>query len=110
MTRKKDLARLASLSGLILDQKLAVLQSLAAEREASLQRLRDLAQNNPGKYETPQDAQVALRYNRWADARRADINITLARQTAEWLDARAEAKHAFGRAEVLRQLQGKEAK
>lgn len=107
MTRKKELAQLGALSGLILDQKLAVLQSLAAERDASLNRLRDLAQDAPVTYETPQEAQVALRYNRWADARRSEINIILARQTAEWLEARTDAKRAFGRAEVLSKLQEK---
>jgi hypothetical protein len=47
-------------------------------------------------------AQVALRYQLWADIRRAELNTVLARQTADWLAAREDARHAFGRAEALR--------
>jgi hypothetical protein len=43
-------------------------------------------------------------YERWAEARRAEINLTLARQTAEWIEARDAARQAFGRADALRRL------
>jgi hypothetical protein len=49
-------------------------------------------------------ALAALRYAGWADARRAEINLRLARQTALWLQAQADARLAFGRADVLRRL------
>lgn len=107
MTKAKDIARLRELSGLILDQKLAVLQSRAAERSASLQRLHDLAPSGGAEPVTLQEMQIALRYDHWADARRSEINRVLARQTAEWLEARADANRAFGRADVLRKLHAK---
>ena len=92
---------------MILDQKLAILQDRAAKRGASLKRLRDLALNTFDALEPVVQAQVQLRYECWADTRRSEINLVLARQTAEWMDARAAAKSAFGRAEVLRNLQEK---
>jgi hypothetical protein len=46
-----------------------------------------------------------VRYQHWADLRRAEINLVLARQTVDWMEARGAAQSAFGRAEVLRQLQ-----
>lgn len=45
--------------------------------------------------------QVALRYQQWADLRRSELNTVLARQTAEWLAAREEARLAFGKTEAL---------
>jgi hypothetical protein len=48
--------------------------------------------------------QAGLLYERWAEARRAEINLTLARQTAEWIEARDAARQAFGRADALRRL------
>ena len=43
-------------------------------------------------------------YGRWADARRAEINQVLARQTGQWIEARDAAKIAFGKADALRRL------
>jgi hypothetical protein len=49
-------------------------------------------------------AQIGLEYERWADARRAELNLVIARQTAAWLEARGEAQAAFGRVQALRAL------
>ena len=108
MTKAKDLARLGQISRLILDVKLASLHLAAQKRQHSLDLLAEL--NRP----MPQDAlslvaghQAELRYQRWAEMRRADINPILARQTAEMLVARDEAGQAFGRNQAVCALQGK---
>jgi hypothetical protein len=45
-----------------------------------------------------------MRYALWADQRRSEINLVLARQTVEWVEARQEAARAFGRNQVLQKL------
>ncbi len=90
---------------MVLDVRLARLTEAASARDASLAQLAILAQ--PVQGSEPFDiaqAQVQLTYDRWAEARRAEINLVLARQTAEWMQARADASLAFGRSDVLRRL------
>jgi hypothetical protein len=110
MTSSHNLDRLQKVSNMLLDQKLAKLQSCAAARNTSLQRLQDLTATTASDLEPLALARSNLRYEMWADARRADLNLVLARQTAEWLEARSRAERAFGRAEVLRQFQKKQIK
>ncbi len=100
---RKNIAILQSLSQMVLDSRLATLRNAADARAASLDRLADLS-HSPVATELPELAaiEVAMRYHRWADQKRAEINLTLARQTATWLDARAEARTAFGKTEALK--------
>ena len=98
----RQINRLRTLSDLLLDARLSDLQAAAAARAASLERLADL--DRPAMATDLPDlaaAEVGLRYQRWADQRRADINLTLARQTATWMDARQEAALAFGKSQAL---------
>ncbi|WP_323005712.1 hypothetical protein [Pseudorhodobacter sp.] len=104
MKNKKALDRLSALSDLILDNKLAKLQACALQRNASLQRLQDLAAKDGDQLGPIALATAALRYEAWADARRSEINLALARQTAAWMEARKSAEIALGRAEVLSRL------
>ena len=100
--KSRQLARLGTLTDLMLDARLADLRGAAAARDASLARLADLAR--PAAATDLPDmaaAEVEMRYQRWADQRRAEINLTLARQTAAWLDARQAATLAFGKSQVL---------
>jgi hypothetical protein len=106
MSKTKDMARLAELSQMIFDAKLAELSRAAAARSQSLSRLADLA-TPPPPAENVTEARAALLYQKWADARRAEINRALARQTAQWLEAKADAATAFGRADVLARLSGR---
>lgn len=103
MTNTKDLARLAQISQLILDGKLAALHTAAAKRQHSLDLLASL---NKDAFETDLSPiaahQAELRYRRWADARRAEINLLLAQQTAEMHEARDAAGQAFGKDQALR--------
>jgi hypothetical protein len=105
MSRAKDIAALQDLAQLLLESRLSSLREAADRREQSRMQIAalDLAAEPP---DLPPIAagQVALRYQLWADTRRSDLNTLLARQTAEWMEARAEARHAFGRTEALRGL------
>lgn len=47
---------------------------------------------------------VALTYDRWAEARRSELNLVIARQTAGWMDAQSAAQGAFGRVQALQGL------
>lgn len=105
MSDKEKLLRLAQVSSLMLDTKMLALERAARARQNSLDRMAEL--NRPA---TPTDlplvaaAEVALRYALWADQRRSEINLLLARQTVEWVEARQEAARAFGRNQVVQKL------
>lgn len=108
MTRSNNLARLAQVSQLLLDVKLHALRTAASKRQQSLDLLESLNQSMAdtdlalvAKY------QAAQRYQQFADARRAQLNIVLARQTAEMHVARDAAGQAFGKNQALRSLQKK---
>jgi hypothetical protein len=105
MSAPERLARLAGLAALIRDLRLADLERAGQARAESRARLAGLALEPIEADLGPiAAAQAELRYQSWAEARRAEINLTLARQTAEWLEARDAARQAFGRAEALRTL------
>ncbi|MBI1217211.1 MAG: hypothetical protein GC186_01580 [Rhodobacteraceae bacterium] len=107
MADARALSGLSRLADLILDARLAELRQAAAARDASLAALAALRcapTTTPAGLPPLVLARAALAYEGWADARRAEINPRLARQTAAWLEAQAAARIAFGRAEVLRQL------
>jgi hypothetical protein len=100
----KNLRRLKALSDLILNQHLADLRACAAARNQSLQRLRDLVVEPDDQLGPCASAAAAFQYERWAELRRSELNILLARQTVAWIEARKAAEIAFGRLEVLRKL------
>jgi hypothetical protein len=104
MTQKKNLHRLTDIASILLDQRLAKLQACAAERNMSLRQLQGLAPKASEGDDPIAQAMTLMRYETWADTRRREINLSLARQTAAWLEARAEAKGAFGRADVLKRI------
>ncbi|MCW1919181.1 hypothetical protein NX862_10455 [Rhodobacter sp. KR11] len=107
MSEKEKLGRLTEISQLLFDQKMFVLERAARARQSSLDRLSEL--------DRPMDAadlpliqaqEIALRHALWADHKRREINTMLARQTAEWIEAREDASRAFGRNQVLNRLKG----
>lgn len=101
----KALAPLRQVSGLILDRDLALLRVAAGAMAETRAHLADLAVTPaPGDLPPMLAAALELRFQFWADARRADLNLTLARQTHDWIVARDAARVAFGRADVLRRL------
>lgn len=99
----RQLQRLEGIARMILDARLAELRRASEAREASLRALAAFDRPMPEAAEISPVAlaQAAVAYQAWADARRAEINPRLARQTAEWLDRRDAAAKAFGRAEAL---------
>ena len=105
MSRKDQLARLRQLAGLILDLRLSQLHGAAQARAQSQARLAGLEVSEVCDLPPIAAAQAALRYQGWADARRAEINIQLARQTADWLEAQATARRAFGQSQALESVQ-----
>jgi hypothetical protein len=108
MTRAGDIAGLGNLSGLVLDHRLSILREAAVRRDQSIAQIAALNLQTETTDLPPVEAgQVAFRYQLWADARRAELNSLLSRQTADWLAAREEAKLAFGRAEALKGLVGR---
>jgi hypothetical protein len=107
MTRGEPaLARLTGLTALILEARLAALRRAAearAESEALLAAL-NLPEAADAGLQGAAQPLAALAYQRWADARRAEINRRIARQTAEWLEAADSARSAFGRNLALERL------
>lgn len=102
VNRSQRLSRLATITRLVLDHRLAELRQAEAARTASVAQLSALSAPFP-----PADLPIVaahradLLWQQWADARRRDLNPLLARQTARWLEARAAAQTAIARDNVL---------
>lgn len=94
------------LARMAFEVELASLRAAAGRKEASLAALATLSQPaQPAPGLSPVAAGLAaLHYQRWADQRRAELNTRLAKQTAEWMEARDKAARSFGRAEALSRL------
>ena len=105
MKDREKLAQLTLLSQLVLDTRLIALRQAALARQQSLDHLADLDRPQPITDLSPIVAgEVAMRYQLWADQRRSDLNLTLARQTVTWTEARQDAARAFGRDQALNRL------
>ncbi len=106
MTKSKDLSRLADVAQLMLDDRLGRLRASASALERSRQQLAaiNLAARPAEELSPVVGERVAIIYDRWADARRSELNLVIARQTADCLEARAEAQDAFGRVQALQGL------
>lgn len=104
----EKLAQLRLVSQLMLDVRLLKLEQTSQARQESLEHLAQLNRPAPPTDLNPVLAgEVAMRYQLWADQRRSAINLLLARQTAEWSEARKDAAEAFGRNSVIGKLQDK---
>lgn len=105
MNEREKLAQLHQVSQLMLDVRLFALDIAARARQSSLDHLAELNRPSPQTDLDPVvGGEVAMRYQRWADQRRSAINLDLARQTAEWAEAREGAAMAFGRNAVIGKL------
>lgn len=109
MNHRSQILQLERIGQLLLDTRLAALRSAAAAREESEGRLAGLVAADCNCDDMSEiSAQLAmLGYQRWADARRSEINLTLARQTAAWMEAKDAARDAFNKNEALRALGAK---
>jgi hypothetical protein len=102
MTTARDLARLAGLAQLTLDHRLASLREAAQSLDQSRMQLRSInAGAAPADLPMVAAERVGLTYQRWADVRRSELNLVIARQTADWIEARSAAGTAFGRLQAL---------
>ena len=105
MNRPKELSRLAELAQLMLDHRLGQLRTTADQLDQSRKQLGAINQAaQPADLDPVTAVKVGLGYERWADVRRAELNLIIARQTATWLEARGAAQTAFGRVQALNWL------
>lgn len=109
MSQKQQLAKLEQLANLQLDGRLAALQAAARAKQESEAQLAGLIAPPPPAAQISEiaGALAALNYQRWADARRAELNMLLARQTVTWMEARGHARTAFGKKQALGGLAAK---
>ncbi len=105
MNGRDRLARLRQISALQRDLALAEVSRAARARERSLAQLAALDSESPAT-DLPAiaDQQIRIAYRLWADKRRAELNLILARQTVEWMAKRDAAALTLGRTEVLERL------
>lgn len=102
MSRPSDLARLQTLAALVRDHRLSLLHEAATRCSQSRMQIAALDRDSKDPdLSVVAAGLVGLRYQAWADVRRGELNTVLARQTADWLAARDEARLAFGRAGAL---------
>lgn len=106
MTKAQNLARLRALTDMVLDSHLGDLRAKASQRQATIEKLEGLRAPTPMLDDAAgiSDALAALNFQIWAEARRAELSQTLARQTAVWLDSRDQARVAFGKARGFEKL------
>jgi hypothetical protein len=103
MGRDQDSARLDALAQLTLDHRLGKMQAATAALDRSKAQLAALATaGGPEDLPLVAGAMAEWHYQRWADLRKSELNLVIARQTADWLTTRDEAKRAFGRLQALR--------
>lgn len=108
MTMPDDarLHKLAEIAELALDAKLARLRAAAtakADTAAQIANLGSAAAVLDGG-DAISCALSQLSHQRWIDARHLQLNLTLARQTAAWMEATDAARKAFGKKTALAQV------
>lgn len=104
MTRKMQLHRLCQIAELMRDRDLAALRratEACAETRALIDGLEAPAAEGLGPVAA---ALAGQSYQLWAGRRRAELNLLLARQTADVLQCHQKAAQGFGKAEVLARL------
>jgi hypothetical protein len=109
MRKARKIAQLQRLTDMVLEAELTALKKVDAQRQDTLAKMEGLSAA-PAMMDADTGAAgavAALRYQSWADARRADLGQVLARQTAQWLDMRDQARRAFGRARGVDQVADK---
>jgi hypothetical protein len=102
---RERLKRLQEMANLVFDARTQKLRQENLARDALKAQLAAL-DATPAEAGAPWPASemVAFGYEQWAAVRRAEINATLARQSALCLMAADEARLAFGRKEALAKL------
>ena len=106
MSKAQNMARLGALTDMVLDSHLSDLRAKTSQRQATIEKLAGLRAPTPMLDDAAgiSDALAALNFQIWAEARRAELSQTLARQTAVWLDSRDQARLSFGKARGFEKL------
>lgn len=105
MSRKQDITRLTDLAQLTLDHRLGQMRTATQALDRSKGQLAAISEGaRPADLPLVMGARAEWTYQRWADLRKSELNLVIARQTAACLALRDEAKTAFGRLEALRSL------
>lgn len=106
MADRAQMEQLVHLTEMVKTESLARLRAASARRETMLEHLRKLDHSASAATVIEQiaDLRILSRHLRYRDGRRAEINLHLAAQTAEWEDIRAQALRNLGRADVARKL------
>ncbi len=100
------LTRLVTAADVLLDLRLAELRGCAGAIAETRARIEILARDPVADPDLPPtvSAQIEHQYRLWADARRAEELQALARQTADWMEAKDRAQIALGRSDILARL------
>jgi hypothetical protein len=103
MTRSDDYHKVMALADLLLQHRLGQMRQTSARLERSRAQMAAI-DKGAAAADLPEvmAERVACDYRGWADARKAELNGVLARQTLDVMAARAEAQLAFGRVQALR--------
>ena len=105
MSKKQDMQRLSALAGMLRDIELGQVATLATARQSSLDRLADLEKpRTTAELDAVQAELAQVRYQAWADQRRAELRLVLERQTRALCQAQDKARLALGRSDVLQRL------
>lgn len=106
MTKAGELKKLGALAQLTLDHRLGRMRASSGLLELSKAQLAAITAAPAPQTDLPPviGAKAEFTYQRWADLRRSELNLVIARQTADWLTARDEARLAFGRLSALQGL------
>ncbi len=108
---QEGLRRLVALSTMVQDLRLAELSQAEAARQSTVSAIAGLDQPAVDADVDPvQAGRVQVAYARWADVRRAELKVTLARQAAICRAAQSQAQTAFGRNQALSTLAARLAK
>lgn len=100
------LTRLVTAADVLLDLRLAELRGCARAIAETRARIEILARDPVADPDLPPavSAQIEHQYRLWADARRVEELQALARQTADWMEAKDRAQTALGRSDILSRL------
>ena len=93
--------RLQAIAGLIRDLRLAELRQAQAARQQAQAQLDHLNRTPLIAADDLAAQRAALLYQGWAETRRKEIAVVLARQDAACAKARAAAAQAVGKAQVI---------
>lgn len=97
---------LSRIAGLQKDMRLDALRRAEDERQTLLDRLASLARRPavPDDLSPSVAAEIALRYDRWADLRRREIELLLRQKTQDCEHLKALAREAVGRDDAISRL------